>query len=228
MTRDETICSLLPIVSRVARRVSIHVAGAELDDLVGYGCVGLVRAVDAFDADRGVPLVAYATRRVLWAILRGIERFDLVPVTARTEAREAERERLLVAQQIGRIPSDGEMAARRPRFHQARALVHQFTAARLHDPECCEIPAAEDPVADLIATQERDEARSSLALLPPKERRALALRFYGGLSQRAIAPRMGISSQRVGQLQIRGLSRLRDIYHVGATDVGITAKSVAA
>lgn len=219
MTRDETICSFLPVVSRVARRVSIHIAGAELDDLVGYGCVGLVRAVDGFDPDRGVPLGAYVTRKVLWAILKGIERFNRVPVLAMTEIREAERECQFVAQQLGRMPSDVEMEARRPRFRRARSLAYQFSALHLDDPEFCELAASvEDPTARMIATQQRDEVRGALGVLPPKERRALALRFYGGLSQRAIAPRMGISPQRVGQLQLHGLERLRSLYRVGTAE----------
>ena len=59
--REAAIRALLPAVRQLARRVHRMVPSADVDDLVGDGCVGLIRAVDAFDPMRGVPLGTVCT-----------------------------------------------------------------------------------------------------------------------------------------------------------------------
>lgn len=74
--REERAAELSPLVRRVARRIARVVAGSELDDVIGDGCVGLMRAIDSFDPARGPSLEQYAGRIVAGAMLNGIRRFD--------------------------------------------------------------------------------------------------------------------------------------------------------
>jgi hypothetical protein len=64
--REVAVRTLLPLVRKLARRLKRLVPGLDFDDLVGDGCVGLIRAVDSFDPLRGPQLAEYARRLVAW------------------------------------------------------------------------------------------------------------------------------------------------------------------
>ena len=72
--REERIRALLPMVRQIARRVHRMVPMSDAEDLIGDGCVGLIRAVDGFDPTRGVPLEHYARRLILGSVLNGVRR----------------------------------------------------------------------------------------------------------------------------------------------------------
>ena len=96
---------MFPVVRGIARRIGRLVPAADIDDLVGDGCVGLIRAVDTYDAARGATLETYARRLVLGTMLNGLRRLDPISERARRTLREADRERLALAQERGSMPS---------------------------------------------------------------------------------------------------------------------------
>jgi len=124
--REALIRELFPMVKKIARRISRMVPGSDLDDLVGEGCVGLIRAVDSFDPQRGPTLEHYARRICAGAMLNGIRRLDPVSERVRREIREAERERFALATQTGVMPSQREMEQRRPALRRARATTSRY------------------------------------------------------------------------------------------------------
>jgi RNA polymerase sigma factor for flagellar operon FliA len=91
--RDEQIRGLMPMVKRMARRLKRLVPSFDLDDLVGDGSVGLIRAVDSFDPQRGPQLEDYARRLIVGAMLNGIRRMDPVSERARRIVRDGENQR---------------------------------------------------------------------------------------------------------------------------------------
>ena len=109
--REATIRTLLPMVRTIARRIVRMVPGSDLDDLVGDGCVGLIRAVDAFDPQRGISLEHYARRVVAGAMLNGVRRLDPVSERVRRSVRLAERDRYAVAAQRGAFPAEAESSS---------------------------------------------------------------------------------------------------------------------
>ncbi|MBV8371772.1 MAG: RNA polymerase sigma factor WhiG, partial [Candidatus Eremiobacteraeota bacterium] len=90
VSREDSIRALLPLVKRIARRIKRLVPGFDLDDLIGDGSLGLIRAVDSFDPSRGPTLQQYAHRLVVGAMLNGIRRMDPVSERARRIVREGE------------------------------------------------------------------------------------------------------------------------------------------
>ena len=74
--RDARVAELLPMVRRVARRLKRLVPSFDMDDLIGDGSLGLLRAVDSFDPQRGPLLEDYARRLIVGAMLNGIRRMD--------------------------------------------------------------------------------------------------------------------------------------------------------
>ncbi|HEY4434345.1 MAG TPA: sigma factor, partial [Candidatus Cybelea sp.] len=100
-TRDEQVSALLPLVRRLARRLKRLVPAFDMDDLVGDGSLGLLRAVDSFDPLRGPQLEDYARRLIVGAMLNGIRRMDPVSERARRIVRDGENQRYTLAAAIG-------------------------------------------------------------------------------------------------------------------------------
>ena len=210
--RERTIRELFPLVRKVARRVSRVVPSADFDDLVGDGSLGLIRAVDTYDPARGV-LEAYARRLVLGAMLNGLRRLDPVSERARRTLREAERARHALAQARGSMPTMGEMERCTAGLRAARVAVHRHSPLSLEATFVSDGPAfadlGADPARAALEAGERREVVEAIALLPQRQRTIVALHYYNRVSLHAIGARMQVSAQRVSQLHLRALERLR-------------------
>ena len=103
----------MPLVRRMAmsilRRLPAHFTP---DDLIGDGCVGLLRAINRFDPERGMRFEVWAARLVRGAILNGLRTMDLIPERVRRDARSLDRARWRLAQHQGTAPTDSAAAAR--------------------------------------------------------------------------------------------------------------------
>jgi RNA polymerase sigma factor for flagellar operon FliA len=216
--REAAIRALFPLVRKVARRLTVVVPSADLDDLIGDGSIGLIRAVDTFDSTRGASLDTYARRLVLGAMLNGLRRLDPVSERVRRALREADRERHALAQARGAMPTMHEMEQRRPALRAARAAAARCTPLSL-DATFPEDGAAyadvrSDPAHVAVQAGERREVAEAIALLPERQRRVVALHYYNRLSLHAIGSQMNVSAQRISQLHIRALARLRTLLYL--------------
>jgi len=211
--REETIRRLLPMVRTIARRIVRLVPGSDLDDVIGDGCVGLIRAVDAFDATIGPPVDQYARRVVLGAMLNGIRRLDPVSERVRRAVRIAERERLELACERGELPSYGEMERRHPGLDRARADALRGTPLSFDAPmpPGARVPVdrSGDPALIVIAANDRRRVAAAIAALPERERAVLVAHYHGHASLRALSGTMAISPQRVSQLHLAAVARVR-------------------
>ncbi|MEO6990570.1 MAG: sigma-70 family RNA polymerase sigma factor [Candidatus Baltobacteraceae bacterium] len=211
--REATIRALLPLVRTIARRIARVVAAADLDDLIGDGSVGLIRAVDAFDPTRGASLETYVRRVVLGAMLNGLRRLDPVSERARRALRDTERRRLALAQERSALPTLTEMERRYPGFARARAAAYHRIPlsldAMLPPDQQPVIDRSGDPARIALESGERREVAEAIALLPERQRVVVALHYYNRLSLHAIGARMHLSPQRISQLHLVALARLR-------------------
>jgi len=213
--REERIRALFGLVKKIARRVGRMVPGSDLDDLIGDGCVGLVRAVDSFDPSRGPTLEQYASRIVAGAMLNGIRRLDPVSERVRRDIREADRERFALATERGELPTTAQMEARRPGLRRAVTHAYRYAPISLDAP----FPNGErlsgdwdaDPASIVATTAEKDGIRGLLRALPPRHRELLRLHYFAEQTLHAISRRMGVSPQRVSQLHLTALGRLRKV-----------------
>src|ERR1700694_4087392 len=105
--RERVREAALPLVRRIAagvlRRLPTHFT---TDDLIGDGCVGLLRAVDRFNPSHGILFEAWAARIVRGAMLNGLRRMDVIPERVRRDARTLDAARWRIAQRDGAAPSD--------------------------------------------------------------------------------------------------------------------------
>jgi RNA polymerase sigma factor for flagellar operon FliA len=226
-TREARIGELLPLVRQIARRVRRMVPSAEVDDLIGDGSVGLIRAIDGFDPARGVPLEQYARRLILGAMLNGVRRMDPVAERMRRTIRIAERARYALAHQLGTIPTLHAMEAYVPALARARTEAHRRIPLSLDAP----LPTGErlapdssgDPQAVVAASIERERLRGAIAALPQRERQIVLAHYFCERPLRELVAPLRVSPQRVSQLHLLAVERLR----AALTDVTLRVSSSA-
>ncbi len=132
--REARIRELFPVVRKIARRVRRLVPSVDLDDAIGDGCVGLIRAVDQFDPSRGPSLEQYARRVIAGAMLNGVRRMDPVSERARRAVREGETTRYRIAIDRGSVPSVEEIDGLHPGFARAVLATHRSQPLSLDAP----------------------------------------------------------------------------------------------
>ena len=109
--RDHLIVHYSPLVKFVAGRIGAGLPNSvDPGDLVSSGVFGLIDAIDRFDPDRGVKFETFAAPRIRGAIYDGLRQLDWVPRSVRSRAREVERAFSQLEHELGRAPSDEELA----------------------------------------------------------------------------------------------------------------------
>lgn len=212
--RDATIAAYLPLVRKIARRIKRLVTGLDLDDLIGDGSVGLIRAIDTFDPQRGPLLRQYARRLIVGAMLNGIRRMDPVSERARRTARDGENQRYAIAMERGEIPSMAEMNRRTPGFERAIAATYWGQPLSLDAPlpegERVTTNWHEDPARVVELRHDRAALERLIGTLPSRQRRIVTAHYFGGRSLRAIGAQLAVSPQRVSQLHLNAIAALRE------------------
>jgi RNA polymerase sigma factor for flagellar operon FliA len=211
--RESEIRRLFPLVRQIARRVLRVVGAGDLDDLIGDGSIGLIRAVDTFDPARGASLEHYARKLVAGAMLNGLRRLDPVSERVRRTLRRAEERRFRLAQELGTLPTLVQMEERDPALRRARTAAFRRATLSLDGPLAWESHALADVSAEPTRSAARAargrELREALQLLPERQRRIVALHYDDDQSLHAISRRMNVSPQRISQLHLNALWRLR-------------------
>ena len=210
--REAQIRRLLPIVRYIARRIHRMVPSSELDDLIGDGCVGLIRAVDRFDPTRGVPLDQFARRLVLGAVLNGVRRADPVPERMRRTLRMADKARYALAQELGTLPTPGVMERTTPPLAPARTEAYRRNAlsldTKLPRSERLQLDHSADPQEIAIDRLERECMHRAIEALPKRQRSIVMAHYFGEQPLRALVGVLNVSPQRVSQLHLLALRQL--------------------
>jgi len=192
------------------------------EDLIQVGCVGLLKAINNFDPERGVGLAAYAQPCISGEIKRHFrdKRWQLhVKRSAQELMLQVRHTRAKLVQELGRMPLASEIAsaaglsaaevqagegaelAFRPQYLDA-PVTYSEQAASLG-----ELIGQEDP--GIEHTLDMEAVWTHWAELPRRQQRILAMRFYGNMTQQEIAERVGISQMHVSRLLAQSLSHLR-------------------
>lgn len=215
--REERVRTLLPLTRKLARRLKRLVPNLDVDDLIGDGCVGLLRAVDSFDPQRGPRLDEYARRLIVGAMLNGIRRMDPVSERARRIVRDGENQRYTLAAERGDVPSVEEMEARCPGYRRAVAAAYRGQPLSLDAPlpigESLSGNWSDDPARLVEESSERAHLAALIAGLPPRQRQVVLLHYFNGKSLRTVGKQMAISPQRASQLHISAITGLRRQAH---------------
>lgn len=211
--REERVRALLPTVKRLARRLKRLVPTFDLDDLVGDGSLGLLRAVDSFDPFRGPTLEDYARRLIVGAMLNGIRRMDPVSERARRIVRDGENRRYSLAASLGSVPTLPEMERHCPGYQRAMAATYRGQPLSLDAP----LPVGEalvsdwsgDPAQIVECRSESARLAMQIAGLPRRQRDVVLLHYFRGNSLRTVGKRLAISPQRASQLHLSAIAKLK-------------------
>jgi len=217
--RDDFVGQVLPLARRLARR--FRGRGEPAEDLEQVARLGLVKTVDRYDPERG-SFTAYAVVTITGEIKRHFRNHTWgvhVPRRMQDLSLEITHATATLTARLARTPTAAEIAAYLD-LATAEVLDAQTTAAA-YSPASLNTPVGEEEVAelgDLMGTPDEDlglvDDRATverlLCRLPERERRMLALRFYGNLSQSEIAAELGFSQMHVSRLLGRALTWLRE------------------
>ncbi len=220
--REQLIEQYMSLVRSLARRYSYR--GEQLEDLVQIGAIGLIKAIDRFDLERGVELTTYATPNIIGEIKRHFrDKGWSVRVPRGLQELNVQLSRLVeqLTVQLGRSPTISELA------HAAgveeEEVLEALESGRAYSSLSLSSGGSGDEDGDLdplesIGTEEHEyEVSEDRAVLEPgfrvlddRERRILHLRFFEGLTQSQIAQQVGISQMHVSRLIRRSLEKIRE------------------
>jgi RNA polymerase sigma-B factor len=220
--REQLIERYMSLVRSLARRYSYR--GEQLDDLVQIGAIGLIKAIDRFDVNRGVELTTYATPNIIGEIKRHFrDRGWSVRVPRGLQELNIQLSKLLeqLTVQLGRSPTIPELAKAAgvtdeevlEALESGRAYSSLSLSAGSGGDEDGEV----DPLESLGTEEHQYEVSEDRAVLEPgfrvldeRERKILHLRFFEGLTQSQIAQQVGISQMHVSRLIRRSLEKIRE------------------
>jgi RNA polymerase sigma-B factor len=198
--------------------------GEPLDDLIQVGTLGLLKAIDRFDTERGVEFTTYATPTVVGEIKRHFrDKGWAVKVPRRLQELNQSVNRSVdaLAMELGRSPTVGELAERlgasEEEILEAQELGQAYNLLSLDSEVGGDSDKKSQTLADTVGEtdagmellEDRANLERAFQVLTGRERVIIYLRFYESVSQTEIAARLQVSQMHVSRLQAKALEKLR-------------------
>jgi len=218
--RDQLVAAHLGLAEFLARRFANR--GEPLDDLIQVASLGLFKAVGRFDPERGVEFSTYATHTIVGELKRHFrDKGWAIRAPRRMQELYLRLGKVVgtLGQELGRSPTIAELAAEVEVSEEE--VLEALEAGQAYRFASLDAPAGGDSDgeslgarmgsedSELAGAEQRADLSPLLAILPPRERLILHLRFFDGLTQSEIAERLGISQMHVSRLLARSVAQLR-------------------
>ncbi len=217
--RNRLIAEFAPMARRVALRVARRTpAWIASEDLVSAAMVGLAEAAERYDASRGEPFIAFATKRVRGAVLDELRRGDPLSRSARRSARQLGETMRVLEQKLGRAPEDHEVAAALgvdvEEYQDDLAMLTHISTVALDVVEggsgaSQASQSGPSPVEELEKAQTLALLGRALRSLGDRDAQILSLYYNEEFTYAEIGQLIGVTESRVCQLHGRALARLR-------------------
>jgi RNA polymerase sigma factor for flagellar operon FliA len=226
--RDRLILNYAPLVKYVAGRISTSLpAHVDEGDLVSYGLLGLIGAIERYDPAREIKFETYAISRIKGSIIDELRSLDWVPRSVRSRAREIERAMLELENRLKRPPSDEEVANEIgitvDEFQDSLTAISRSSVAALDELwqissgggdtvsliDTIEDPHADDPSKAMSQTEVREALADAIQRLPEREKLVITLYYYEELTLREIGEVLSVTESRVSQLHTKAILRLK-------------------
>jgi len=226
--RDRLILTYAPLVKYVAGRLGSGLpAHVDEGDLVSYGLLGLIGAIERYDPTRDIKFETYAISRIKGAIIDELRALDWVPRSVRSRAREIERAMLELENRLKRPPTDEEVATEIgitvDEFQDSLTAISRSSVAALDELwqistgggdtvsliDTIEDPHADDPSKAMSQTEVREALADAIQRLPEREKLVITLYYYEELTLREIGEVLSVTESRVSQLHTKAILRLK-------------------
>lgn len=233
--RDELIVHYAPLVKYVAARVAIGLPNnVDQEDLASSGILGLMEAVNKFEPERGFKFESYAAARIRGAIIDDLRSLDWVPRSVRSQARKVEEALSKLQEKLGRTPNDEEVAeemgvtVRKLRSIYSKVSTIMFVSldrllsvgdkgdSGMSLVDTLVDTKAEDPAAAVEELEMKQFLVKAIASLPERERTAITLYYYEGLSLAEISQVVGVSQARISQMNAKSVMTFRTLLNKGS------------
>src|SRR5919107_900249 len=226
--RERLVVAYSPLVKYVSGRMASGLpAHVEESDLISYGLVGLINAIERFELESKIKFETYAITRIKGAIIDELRHLDWVPRSVRARAREIEKANSKLEHRLQRAPTDEEVAFELgitvEEFQESLLQISNSTVAALDELwsvsdasgdqvsllDTLQDPDAPDPAHVMDATDLKDRMADAIARLPEREKLVVPLYYYENLTLREIGEVLGVTESRVSQLHTKAVLRLR-------------------
>ncbi|MBS1960980.1 MAG: FliA/WhiG family RNA polymerase sigma factor [Bdellovibrionales bacterium] len=227
-TRDRLVVEYAPLIKYIAQKIAARLpTNIELDDLISSGVIGLMDAIEKYDASRDNKFKTYAEFRIRGAILDELRAQDWVPRSVREKAKALERCYVRIEQQKGRQATDEEVCAdlgiSQDEYHdmlnQVRSVsllsfddVQNFSKAdkrALHGFSDAASYKSSTPYSEVNHAALKRMISESINDLPEKQRLVLSLYYYEDLNLKEIGRVLDVTESRVSQLHTQAILRLK-------------------
>jgi RNA polymerase sigma factor for flagellar operon FliA len=225
--RDRLILTYAPLVKFVAGRLGATLPShVDEQDLVSYGLLGLIGAIERFDPDREIKFETYAIARIKGAIIDELRSLDWVPRSVRTRAREIERAIAELERTLMRAPTDTEIAEKvgitDDELEGSLTEISRTSIAALDELwspsgsgdqisliDTIEDQSGPNPEVSLEQTELKEALGEAISRLPEREKLVVTLYYYEELTLREIGEVLGVTESRVSQLHTKAVLRLK-------------------
>jgi RNA polymerase sigma factor for flagellar operon FliA len=222
--KNSLLTAHMPLVKRLAHQMKAKLPpSVEVDDLVQAGMIGLLDAINRYEDNHGAQFETYAVLRIRGAMLDELRSNDWMPRSTRQNMRKVESAMHELTQQLGRPPSESEVAkALKLSLADYQEMLGDSGGHQLlyfedfHDNEegsdsFLDRYAVddEDPLKALLETDFRQAVIDAIDALPPREKMLMGLYYEEELNLKEIGAVMGVSESRVSQLHTQAVARMR-------------------
>ncbi|MFC5547937.1 RNA polymerase sigma factor FliA [Massilia aerilata] len=212
-----------PLVKRLAHQMKAKLPpSVEVDDLVQAGMIGLLDAIQRYEENHGAQFETYAVLRIRGAMLDELRSNDWLPRSTRQNMRKVEQAMATLQQQLGRAPSESEIAkSLKLSLADYQEMLgdsggHQLVYYEdFHDEDGNDswldryAVDDDDPLRALLETDFRQAVIDAIDNLPPREKILMGLYYEEELNLKEIGAVMGVSESRVSQLHSQAVGRMR-------------------
>jgi RNA polymerase sigma factor for flagellar operon FliA len=221
--KNHLLTEHMPLVKRLAHQMKAKLPpSVEVDDLVQAGMIGLLDAINRYEENHGAQFETYAVLRIRGAMLDELRSNDWMPRSTRQNMRKVEQAMAALQQQLGRPPSESEIAkSLKLSLADYQDMLgdsggHQLVYYEdFHDEDGNDswldryAVDDDDPLRALLETDFRQAVIDAIDNLPPREKILMGLYYEEELNLKEIGAVMGVSESRVSQLHSQAVGRLR-------------------
>jgi RNA polymerase sigma factor for flagellar operon FliA len=226
-SREQLVLEYAPLIKYIAQKIAARLpANIELDDLISSGVIGLIDAIEKYDASRDNKFKTYAEFRIRGAILDELRAQDWVPRSVREKAKLLEKCYARIEQRVGRQATDEEVCAdlsiTQEEYHDLLNQVRSVSLLSFDDISSFSKAdkrslhgygeggaRAPTPFSEVNVAHVKRMIAEAINDLPEKQRLVLSLYYYEDLNLKEIGRVLDVTESRVSQLHTQAVLRLK-------------------